>query len=223
MDLTSVTHRIVCFTLFLVLSPGCASVADRMVRGAERGAQRAAEREAQRQADLAVTRAMNEAEEAVICLVTDAECIARAQGQGKTVEIVDAEGNPVNGDAEQAVLPVDRPIWRFDVGNEQIKGTRSLVSRGDGQLVLQFVSKDGINLVMIVPEDGPPRRDVITTYYADGRGELCEMVTSTPPFYIHFEASDGPWLRGRYAGSLACPDYTELVVNGSFNIQNPED
>lgn len=87
--------RLSLLLICLALASGCASVSDRVAQGVERGAQRAAEREASRQADRAVTNVMRGAENAVICIVTDAECVREARAQGRAVEVQDQNGSVV--------------------------------------------------------------------------------------------------------------------------------
>lgn len=57
-------------------------------------AKRSVERRVERQADRAVEETLDATEEVIVCVVTDVECMERAEADGKTVEVVDREGNP---------------------------------------------------------------------------------------------------------------------------------
>lgn len=57
-------------------------------------AKRSVERRVERQADQAVEETLDATEEVIVCVVTDVECMERAETDGKTVEVVDREGNP---------------------------------------------------------------------------------------------------------------------------------
>lgn len=211
--------RFVCLTLLLALGPGCASVADRMIRGAERGAKRAAERETQRRTDDVVTRALQEAEDAVVCLMTDAECIARAQREGKAVEVVNAEGDPADSD----IPPQRRPFWRLSTGGETREGSRHLVDVTDDRMLIQLVHKDNTNLVLMVPEPGDDRRETLAAYYTAPEGMVCGLTGPSQPLTVELLPTDGPWLRGTYVGTLMCPDLSSQVVQGYFHVRRPGD
>ena len=189
--------------------------------------QDAAEKEAARQLDRLIR-------DAIRCALNDPGCYEEAQASGEEVIFVDEEGQVIADDegvpitdrqeAMATVPPPDPPEkkgWRLDAGGEQIEGRIAYVGRGDGQLAIQLVNKDAVNLILVIPDDGTSERNVEAAHLAFGRGAPCALVASEPPFHVQFEAIDGEWLIGSYAGMLACQDYSVLPVRGAFRIENP--
>lgn len=161
--------------------------------------------------------------ETATCAVSDTECAEDARLSGLDVVLVDSEGNPVGpgeqtpGDAGEATIPGEGPIWWMDEGDTRIEGTIGLFGRGEGRLAVQLVSDDAVNLLIVMPEEGGAEREVEDAVLSFGRGPACQMVRSAPPFHVRLVAIDGPWLAGRYAGTLACPDSLR-VVRGAFRV-----
>lgn len=165
----------------------------------------------------------------VECLFTDEECIEDARLRGAEVVLVDAEGNPVDGagaaveDPSHATISGDAQFWRLEAEETEIHGTIGFVGRGEGRMAVQLVSDDAVNVLLVMPEEGREAREVEEALLAFGRGPTCALVRSDPPFRVRLVASEGPWVAGRYAGMLACPDYSALTVSGAFRVRTEEE
>lgn len=180
-------------------------------------------------AGLAALACAPDEDDRVACLFTDEECIEEARLRGVEVVLVDAQGNPVDRggttveDSSAATIPSDVPFWRLHAGEDRVEGTIGFMGRDEGRLAIQMVSDDAVNLYIVVPEEGETERQVEDAWLAFGRGRRCELVQSEPPFHVRLVPAEGPWVAGRYAGSLACPDYSLLPVRGTFRLREEEE
>ena len=141
--------------------------------------------------------------------------VEEVAARGAATETAPGPGVP-RGDGEG-------PSWRLDMDGESHEGRISFVRRVDGRLAIQLVNDDAVNMGLLLPGDGPARRDVAQAFFVIGRGKPCGLVASDPPFHVRLEASDGAWLSGTFAGALACPDFRLVPVNGSFHIPTSEE
>lgn len=89
--------------LLLGVQPAEAQIWKKAQEAAKRGAERAVERETARRADRAVTAAFGLAEDAVVCAVTDQQCIEQAQADGQDVVVVDENGDPLPASQQPSV------------------------------------------------------------------------------------------------------------------------
>ncbi len=189
--------RILLLALVLPISFGCANVADRMVSGAERGAERAVDREASRQADNAVTSVMRTAENAVICLVTDIECIENARRDGDAVEVRDQNGNVVNTypapDGNVNVNPDfaggQRTIFYTDYSNDPIGNFPSSlefvsgnweVAEWQGRRLLRNTGPRGAAIRIVLPETLPENFTIETEIYFPQVNQQFVLLTQPP-------------------------------------------
>lgn len=174
---------------------------------------------------LVVAACAGEETAAVTCRYSDESCIEDARLRGRDVLLLDEKGNPTDQtgttveDSTQATVRGDEAFWRLDAGENRIEGRIGYVGRDEGHLAVQLVSEDAINLVLIIPNDGGDERTVEDATLAHGRGHRCDLVASDPPFHVRLVASETSWMAGRYAGRLACPDYTGLEVSGAFRLK----
>lgn len=128
----------------LTVLVGCSSdLGDRLQDAAREGAERAATDEVSDRADRAVRGTFDAAEDAVRCLVTDRQCIERAEAEGRPVEVVDDEGNVV----EQIPGEGGAAIGGADANYDFEPGTRVLFADdfsgdnvGDFPRRLEFVN-----------------------------------------------------------------------------------
>lgn len=181
-----------------------------VLRKLEDAAQNAAESAAEAQIDRLIR-------EAIRCYIGDPMCYDEAMADGEEVVFSNDEGEIIVGDEGVPITdrgeamatapppaPPDKKGWRLDAGGEHIEGRIAYVVRSEGRLALQFINRDAANL-------------------AFGRGARCTLVAAEPLFHVRFEASEGPWLTGSYAGMLGCEDFSALPVSGTFRIENPEE
>src|SRR5690606_15441452 len=82
-------------TALMMLGVSATPVDAQIFKRVKQAAERAAERETERQVDRAVT-------ETIRCAIGDSACAEQAQREGKKVEVVDANGNVVSGNAASA-------------------------------------------------------------------------------------------------------------------------
>jgi hypothetical protein len=163
------------------------------------------------------------------CPPGDQECIDEARIAGRDVRLVNAQGDPVDPsgaavtDATQATIPGAEPFWRLEVGNQLVEGRLGFVGGDEGRQSVQLVSRDGTNLLLVWPEQGGAEREVEQALFAFGRGPTCALVRSDPPFTVELNASEAPWIAGRYSGMLGCPDYSALSVSGVFRVREQEE
>lgn len=164
----------------------------------------------------------------VTCVFNAQECIEDARLEGRDIVLVDEEGNPVNrsgavvADSSRATIPGGEPFWRLEVGDSLVEGRIALVNRGEGNRAVQLVSREGMNLLLIWPEEGGTEREVEQAFLAFGRGPTCALVRSDPPFHVRLIASE-EWVAGRYSGMLGCPDFSALTVSGAFRLKAREE
>jgi OmpA-OmpF porin, OOP family len=93
--------------------PADAQINTRRVR--ERAEQQARQR-AERRVDQGVDNAVEAAENAVVCAVTDAECIQKARAEGKDVSVTDASGNALPKEQSDAAVARAAPATRAGEG-----------------------------------------------------------------------------------------------------------
>ncbi|MEO0556844.1 MAG: hypothetical protein AAF170_01540 [Bacteroidota bacterium] len=189
------------FLLLLPFAFGCASVADRMVRGVERGTERAAEREASRQADNAVTSVMRGAENAVACIMTDEACIETAQRNGHPVEVRDENGNVVRQypapssdvnanydyvEGERVLFYEDYtsdPLGNFPSSLEFVDGNWE-IAEWQGRRLLRHTGPRGAALRILLPDELPERFTLETEIY---------FPLSAQRFFLFTEPPRGSW------------------------------
>ncbi|MDX1440335.1 MAG: hypothetical protein R3284_10585 [Rubricoccaceae bacterium] len=205
--------RILLISLFLSLTAGCSGVADRVARGVERGAERAAEREASRQADQAITGVMRTAEGAIICIVTDEQCIENARRNGEAVEVRDRDGNVVetypapdgvnvNSDfrAGSRVLFYEDysndPIGNFPSSLEFVEGNWEIV-QWQGRRLLRNTGPRSSAIRIILPEALPQNFTLETEIYFPGSNQRFLLFTQPPQ------------------GSWSSVDYNYFVLGGN--------
>jgi hypothetical protein len=116
----------------------------------------------------------------------------------------------------------DTTFWQLEAGEESYEGKISYAQRVDTKLVIQLVNRDAVNLGIRLARDGAMHLPE-HVFFAAGRGHPCLLVASDPPFQVTLEPGDGAWLNGTFSGTLACPDYSALSLNGSFHIPAPGD
>lgn len=219
------------FTLALP-TPAGAQILEKVKKTAEN----AAARETAAQIDRLVRNAIR-------CLVDDPVCPEAAGGADEEVIFVDEEGEIITdeegvpitdreqalartrsegGDATFSSFPADRTYWRLRADGDTIEGTVAYVSVGDRRLFLHLVNRAAVNFHLVLPGEAAADGPVELALLSVGRGQACRLVPSDPPFRVRFERSEGPWLRGSYAGTLGCEDDATLPVSGTFQVENPE-
>ncbi len=189
--------RILLIALFLPFAFGCANVADRMARGVERGAERAVDREASRQADQAVTNVMRSAENAIVCVVTDQECIDNARRNGEAVEVRDQNGNVierypapgsdvnVNSDFQAGTRTLyyenyeNDPIGNFPSSMEFVEGNWE-IAEWQGRRLLRNTGPRGSALRIVLPEDLPENFTIETEIYFPSGNQRFLLFTQPP-------------------------------------------
>lgn len=110
------------------------------------------------------------------------------------------------------------PFWQLETGEKAYEGRISFANQSNGRLRIQLVNLNAINFIMVLPAQGEGPRPVENSFFIFGRGAVCRQVYSEPPFQATIESYDGSTLTGSFAGTLACPDYSALEVQGSFRI-----
>jgi hypothetical protein len=116
-------------------------------------------------------------------------------------------------------VKIERATWQVQAGEDAYEGNIAFVSRADGQLHIQLVNDDAVNLAMQFAEEGAEARKVEDAFFVLSRKQPCRLVTSEPPYQVTLDPSDGKSLNGAFSGMLGCPDYSALEVKGSFQIQ----
>lgn len=135
--------------------------------------------------DDAAQAVVDKADNAVVCAVTDQQCISKAKADGKPVKVTDASGRPVSStDSAKAVngggaagdppgkgvwlnydfIPGDRAIWTEDFSEDQVGDFPSRLQLVDGNFEVVTVNGhnwlhtvDGGTVVAILPEKLPAR------------------------------------------------------------------
>ncbi len=189
--------RTLLIAVFLPFAFGCANVADRLATGVEQGAERAAQREASRQADQAVTNVMRSAENAIICVVTDQECIDNARRNGEAVEVRDQNGNVVErypapgGDVnvnsdftagQRTIFYEDYsndPIGNFPASLEFASGNWE-IAEWRGRRLLRNTGPRGSALRIVLPETLPENFTIETEVYFPGGNQRFVLMTQPP-------------------------------------------
>ncbi|MEL6448126.1 MAG: OmpA family protein [Pseudomonadota bacterium] len=99
-----IPQRIIWLVLFVFLTASPvtaeAQLLDRLKDAAKRGAEDAVDREVQKRSDELTTNAID----AIICAVTDLECIERAKAEGRDIVITDQNGNALPEDEQAQVI-----------------------------------------------------------------------------------------------------------------------
>ena len=116
-----------------------------------------------------------------------------------------------------------KPQWRLTAGDEVHEGRISFVSRAEDRLWIQIVSRDAMNFGLVLTGAGADDLQVEDASFAVGRGQRCRLVVSDPPFMVDVDASAEGWLSGTFSGTLACPDYSALSIEGTFAIPDAEE
>jgi hypothetical protein len=112
----------------------------------------------------------------------------------------------------------ERASWQLQAGEDAYEGDIAFVTQSGGQLRIQLVNRDGVNLAILLPGEGAAARQAENAYFAIGRGQSCQLVASDPPFQVTVERGGAAWLTGSFSGMLGCADYSALPVKGSFHV-----
>ena len=173
----------------------------------------------------AVDSALNRAENAVTCLVTDAACIKRARAAGKAVAVTDASGKPVSSaDSAAAVAgPTVRPGEGAWANYDFVPGDRTLFVEdfktdnvGDFPRRLQF--KRG-NMEVVEWQAGR-----YLQYKGPGGGTFDVVLPEVLPdrFTMEFDYAGNGTLKAEFSNagnvnSVECNDYQSGVVGGDVS------
>lgn len=202
---------ILLLALLIPFSFGCANVSDRIARGVERGAERAAEREASRQADQAVTSVMRSAEGAIVCIVTDEECIENARRNGEAVEVRDRDGNvvetypaPGGENVNPNFTPGSRvlffedfrsdPVGNFPSNLEFVNGNWEIAD-WNGRRLLRNTGPRNSAFRVILPEQLPDHFTVEMDVYFSYHNQQMLLLTQPP------------------SGDLSAVDYNYFIID----------
>lgn len=197
-------------------------------RGGERGVERATERETSRAADRAVTGAIQSAEDAVVCLVTDRECTRRAEAEGWPVEVQDKDGNVVEQrapsvtgvDVNNAVEVGTRVLFYEDYtgdtvgdfprGLEFMRGNWE-VATWQGRRLLRNSGSRMSAFLIALPETLPDTVTVETEIHITGDQRL---VMLTQPSFDPLSQVDYNWVQVTHGGGQG----TSVTANRNFGL-----
>lgn len=144
-------HRTVLLSLlFAVVGiPAIPEPADSQIPRRIRDRARAeAERRAEDRADEAVDRVLDAAEDAIVCVVTDAECLRSAREDGRDVVVTDEQGNELPRDQYpgSALRPGEGAWLNYDfVPGERTIFTESFELDNMGDFPRRFEFMRGLN------------------------------------------------------------------------------
>ncbi len=147
--------------------------------------------------------------------------LTRALGAIRESVVEAASAPEIRAGAPSAGRDAEEPYWRVETDKATYEGRYSVVHRLGEGLSIQLVNDDAVNVGLLMPVPGPGDVPVEHAFLSLGRGRPCHIVRTTPPFTITVGTADPMWLRGTFAGTLACADFSALVVKGEFAVPRP--
>ncbi len=136
--------------------------------------------------------------------------------------VVEEAAEPAEVNRSSSV-PIDRskPNWRLESEGKIYEGRLARFFTLKGDSMIQLINQDAVNVGLVINGEMKGAQIVTRAFFAEGRGPLCRRVGEEDSFRIRFEPSEEGWLTGSFTGTLGCPDYSAMPVEGSFHIRAP--
>ncbi|NVJ67656.1 MAG: hypothetical protein HWE16_14315 [Gammaproteobacteria bacterium] len=135
----------------------------------------------------------------------------------------ETEGSPALAKEFQNNETVDSKyaFWQLNIGANSYKGEWFKYYLLDGDLMIQLINKDAVNVALAYEGEPSGKRSLSHASFTIGRGVTCWQVGPDNLSTVRFESVEPGWLSGKFSATLGCPDASLMEVEGLFHIKAP--